>query len=244
MDEQNYYDEIYENVKSNFENYLYQSGLPENVLDNIVSKEKVKKDTEIIINNIYDGTNEVVEVNSIEENLTNNIKDALGGSIPSSQEKSIKQYISTICNEYKTVITSTKYESKIYDYKNKANHYISILKKTLLISIIGLCIIICLLTVKKLYFFLASLGVAQTVCGLMLVFLKYYVFKKVRIAGITILNEPISKVLRAILMQIFAEMIKYGYLFLTMGVLLIVVYGFTKSIIKKKKENEQYTPEN
>ena len=55
LEEQNYYDKIYEDTKSNFENYIHQSGLDEEVLNDIVTKEKIKKDTNIIINNIYNG---------------------------------------------------------------------------------------------------------------------------------------------------------------------------------------------
>ena len=116
--------------------------------------------------------------------------------------------------------------------------------KGLLITIGVLCILLCLLTIRRIYRVLAKFGVALTVCGSILVFSKYYVFKKVKIAGITILNEPISKVLRSILMQIFARVVKYGYIFLITGILLIVVYGLIKAIRKQKREKDQYTPEN
>ena len=54
LNKNNYYDKILEFANSNFEKYIYQSGLDEEVLIGILSKEKVKKDTEIIIENIYD----------------------------------------------------------------------------------------------------------------------------------------------------------------------------------------------
>ena len=54
LEKSDYYSKILELANSNFEKYIYQSGLDEKVLVGIVSKEKIKKDTEIIIENIND----------------------------------------------------------------------------------------------------------------------------------------------------------------------------------------------
>ena len=53
LEKNNYYDNIYNFVESNFEQYIYQSGLEETVIKNIVTREKIKNDTKIIIENIY-----------------------------------------------------------------------------------------------------------------------------------------------------------------------------------------------
>ena len=65
LEETNYYSNIYETVKSNFENYIYQSGLDENVLNDIVSQEKVKEDTKSIISHIYNGLEEKIDAEKI-----------------------------------------------------------------------------------------------------------------------------------------------------------------------------------
>ena len=53
LEETNFYADTYELVESNFENYIYQSGLDEEVLKNICTEEKVKKDINIMLSNIY-----------------------------------------------------------------------------------------------------------------------------------------------------------------------------------------------
>ena len=72
LEETNYYKNIYENVKSNFENYIYQSGLDEEVLDNIVSEEQVKEDTKTIISHIYNGIEEKLSGETIKQKLNEN----------------------------------------------------------------------------------------------------------------------------------------------------------------------------
>lgn len=78
LEETNYYKNIYNQVESNFENYIYQSGLDEDVIKGIISEEDIKSDTIQIINNIYNNK-EVTEVNisKIEERLEKNIYDSL-----------------------------------------------------------------------------------------------------------------------------------------------------------------------
>ena len=52
LEETDFYSGTYKLVESNFENYIYQSGLDEEVLKEICSQDKVKKDINIMLNNI------------------------------------------------------------------------------------------------------------------------------------------------------------------------------------------------
>ena len=56
LEETNFYSETYKLVESSFENYIDQSGLEEVVLKNICTEDKVKRDINIILSNIYNGT--------------------------------------------------------------------------------------------------------------------------------------------------------------------------------------------
>jgi len=151
LDEQNYYDKIYEDTKSNFENYIHQSGLDEEVLNDIVAKEKVKKDTKIIINNIYNGMDEKINTEEIKERLNENINNSLNGKISATQRKSIDTFVDTICKEYEATISHTNYEQKIHTGYKQIERYINLAKKGILIGI-GVCIVlIILLTLKRIY---------------------------------------------------------------------------------------------
>ena len=65
LEETNYYEKILEEVKSNFEKYIYQSGMDEEIIENIVSEDKIKEDTKLILNNIYDGLEEKINAQTI-----------------------------------------------------------------------------------------------------------------------------------------------------------------------------------
>lgn len=244
LDEENYYEEIYQNTKSNFENYIYQSGLDEEVLNDIVTKEKIEKDTKIILSNIYDNTNEEIDTKEIADKLHQNIENSLGGNISNSERQSIEKFVDTICKEYESTISHTSYEEKINAVYQKGMKYIDLGKKVLLV-VIGLCVVlIILLTIRRIYRVIGRTGTAFTIDGLILVIANEYINGKIRIQGITILNNAVSKVLRNVLTDILSKVMTYGSILLILGILLIIIYAVIKSIRKARREKEPYTPEN
>ena len=99
LEETNYYEEIKKEIESSFENYIGQSGLDEDVIIDIVSLEKIKEDTNIIITNIYDGTEKTVDTTEIETNLKNNIEASLENKkLTITQQKAIDEYINKIAS--------------------------------------------------------------------------------------------------------------------------------------------------
>ena len=244
LQEQDYYDKIYEETESNFENYIHQSGLDEDVLDGIVTKEKIQKDTKIIIENIYNGTDEKIDTEEIKNNLNEKINNSLNGKISSSEQKSIDTFVDTICKEYETTISHTNYEKKINSVINKANKYVDLLTKLTLIIICISVILLILLTIKRIYRITARIGVAFVIDGLILILAEKYIYAKIKIDTIVILTKGISDVVQSILKEILSNTLKTGSIMLAIGVVLIVIYGIIKSVRKAKREKEQYTPEN
>ena len=243
LDEEDYYNQIYESVKSNFENYINQSGLDEEVLNNIITKEKIEKDTKIIINNIFDATNTEINTDEIKNKLNENIDNSLGRQKTATEEKAINEFVNIICNEYKTTILKTSYENKINTVYKKAIKTVGLAKKALLILVAVLVIFIILLTIRRIYRLLARVGVAFVIDGLLLVLAKYYIDLKIKIETITILNNAISMVLRNIFRDILNIIAKDGAILLSLGIVLILIYAIIKSIRKAKRIQEQYDSE-
>lgn len=244
LQNQNYYEKIYQETESNFENYIHQSGLNEDVLKDIVTKEKIEKDTKIILNNIYNGMNEKIDTKEIKEKLNENINNSLNGKISNSEQKAIDTFVDTICKEYETTISHTNYEKKINEALNKINKYIDLTKKAMMVTIGISIIILILLTIRRIYRITSKIGVAFTIDGLILILAKNYINSNIKIETIMVLNNGISDVLQSILNEILSNIFKTGSILLGLGIVLIAVYGIIKSIRKFKREKDQYTPEN
>lgn len=245
LEETDYYNKIYECVKSNFENYIHQSGLEETVLENIVSKEKVRKDTNIIISNLYDGLEQKIDTQEIRDNLNKNIKETLGEqNITKTQQSSIDTFVEHICNEYTDTMSHFSYEKQINQYYQKAMQYINLVKKVLLITI-GLAILLLLvLNLKRIYKFVLLLGISLTTTGTFLVIVNLFINSKVKVQTITILNDAISDTVRSVLAEILHMIMNNGSIMLISGILLIIIPNLIHNLKKYGMAKEEDTYEN
>lgn len=244
LQKEDYYNKIYDEINSNFERYIDQSGLDEEVLNDLITKEKIEEDTKLILHNIYNSTNETISTEEIKTKLRQNINVSLKRSLTASEEKSVETFINTICDEYTSTISHTGYESSINSGYNQVMKYINLGKKVLFITMFVCIGLIAGLTIRRIYRILARIGLASTIDGLLLCLASWYVNSKIRIEDITVLNNPISITLRSILNDCLNQINRYGIIFLISGIILIVLYSVIKSIRKAKRIKEQYTPEN
>lgn len=245
LEETDYYNKIYECVKSNFENYIHQSGLEETVLENIVSKEKVRKDTNIIISNLYDGLEQKIDTQEIRDNLNKNIKETLGEqNITKTQQSSIDTFVDHICNEYTDTMSHFSYEKQINQVYQKVIKYIDLAKKVLLITI-GLAILLLLvLNLKRIYKFVSLLGISLTTTGTFLVIVNLFINSKVKVQTITILNDAISDTVRSVLAEILHMIMNNGSIMLISGILLIIIPNLIHNLKKYGMAKEEDTYEN
>ena len=243
IEEIGYYDKIYESVESNFENYIYQSGLDENVLENIVSKEKIREDTNLILNNIYDGAEKEIDVQEIEDNLNKNIETSLGNQrLNATQQKSIETFVEQICNEYKDTISNFNYENQIYNAIAKIRQIIELGKKVVLITIIVCVILIIVLSLKRLYRVLMYLGVSLVASGTFFVIVNLFINANTSLQHILILNDTISEVLRNILSDILSSELNTGLIMLGIGFVSILISNIVHS--RRKYRYEKHMEEN
>ena len=249
LDEHDYYNKIHEQIKSNFENYIHQSGLEEDVLDNIITKEKVKKDTHIILGSIYDGLNQEVDTSEIKENLNKNIEKYIQNvGITNEQKNSIDTFVNHICNEYKTTISNFTFENQINQYYSQMVKIINMSKKVLLITIGIDFLLLIVLNLKKIYKYFTSVGVSFTIIGLIMLISNIFINIKIKVQTILILNDAISEVLRNILIEILNSSFIIGLLALIFGIIMIIIpnliHNYKKYGKLKSKDEETYEKNN
>ena len=77
LEKQNYDTKVYEEIKTQMNHYLIQSGLDESVFDNIVTKEKVKEDIDNNLTFLYENKECHIDTTSITNQLEENIENYL-----------------------------------------------------------------------------------------------------------------------------------------------------------------------
>lgn len=227
LEETNYYGNIYSQANSDFRNYIYQSGLEETVLDNIITQDMVKNDVITIINNIYDGTNKTIDVDALKEKLNTNINNSLQNKkVSITMQKAIDEFVEKIANQYMQTMTHTEYEDTINKAFAKVQKYTDLAKKALSVTVIVTAILVLILNYKKIYKVLSYFGIVLTSSGLFYIITNIVINQKVKIDLITIFNGPISISLRTVLTDILNTVMKYGAIALPIGIVLILLGNF------------------
>ena len=237
FEETDYYSKIYTMAESNFENYIHQSGLDEEVLQGLITEEQLENDTKKIISNIYNGTNETIDTEELRTNLNNKIQQSLTNrAITAAQRRSINEFVDKIVEEYTSTISHYSYEEQINNAYTKIVKIIDIAQKAILICAGVSIILLILLSIKRFYKFLVHIGIALTSSGLILIIVNNFINAKVKIQNIILLNDAISLIIREVLQEILDMIKNYGILMLVVGLLMIIIPNVIHYIIRYKNE--------
>lgn len=239
LEETNFYEETYNLVENNFENYIHQSGLEETALKDICSKEKVKQDINLMLSNIYEGANKKIDTTEIKDNLNKNIDNL---KVRNRQNSSaIDQFVNHICEEYESTLIHTDYENRINEVYVKVTN---ILNKVRIATIIAMAVDVVLLiivNIKKISKFVQAIGVTLLSSSLFEIIAYQIVTSKVDIAGIKIFNDTFSKTIVTIAQDVLNKVKTLGVSSLIIAIVFIIIYTVIVTITKK--ENSKGTKE-
>lgn len=234
LEETNFYSGTYELVESGFENYIAQSGLEEEVLNNICTEEKIKNDIGIIINNIYNGTNEEIDTTEIANNLNANI-DKL--DVRTSQNKSaLDKFVQQICTEYKNTILNTKYENTINEILNKTTNLLE--KLQTIVTIVTIISVICLilLNIKNISKLVGNIGTVLLSSSVTILVVIKLINANINISAIKLFNNVFSSSIVTILQDILSKVNKFGIIILITSIVVILINAIINFIKTNQKE--------
>ena len=236
LEETDFYSETYKLVESNFENYIYQSGLDEEVLENICTEEKVKKDINIMLSNIYDGTEQKIDTTEIADNLNQNIEQS--GIKNSQNENAIKQFVEHICDEYTNTLVHTKYETRINDMYQKVIENLNEIYRVILTIFVLDIIVILVINKKAISKDIQYFGIALFATAFFEFSIWQIINSKIDINGIKIFNEVFSKSIVTIIQEIVNQIASLALGIMVIGIIFISIY-VTRVIMKASKNKDK-----
>ncbi len=223
LEETNFYSETYKLVESSFENYIDQSGLEEVVLKNICTEDKVKRDINIILSNIYDGKQEEIDITEISNKLNSNI-DAQNVRTTKNSE-AIDEFVKHICQAYKDTIISTKYDKTI---NNKYEQIVKIMgqvEKIVITVLIINAILLILLNIKNIIQILLNIQTIALATTVIQFIIPGIIKSNVNISGIKVFNEAFSNSVVVIIKDILTQINKVGITFLIIYIISVIIYS-------------------
>lgn len=238
LENNNYYEKTYDNIKAGFSQYIMQSGLEENVVDNLYTNEQVKQDVNTIISNVYSNKNQKIDTIKIKANLESNIEKYLENkkiTLNTSQRKSVDKFVDTIEKTYVDEISYSSYLDKIGNKVYRINQIIKKVNPIIYGAILALVVLIIIINIKQIYLGINYIGIAILASGLINIISKIYINKKVNISKILLINEDISSIIINILNKILYYIQNWGLIMIGVGLIILIL---TNIIKYKRMENE------
>ena len=243
MEETQIYLQISREVQSGFENYIYQSGLPEDIIKDLYTEEILKDDINSFINAIYDGTEIKISDNLVKQNLDNKINEYLisqNKTLNEQGKKNIEKFEKLIAEEYKDNIGI--YED-IYKLVHSSIEKISsILEKIKILPIIFIIVIVLILIIINLK---DLLQVINYVCisffslGVLLKIGILLIFSKIDIDNIVIMTKSLSNLLINIVKEILYQFEDNATLFIVIGISGILISAVFRNIKTDDSKKEK-----
>lgn len=123
LNETNYYEKLYTNIKLEMSYYVTQSGLSDDILNNIFDKELLRRTTEKMLDNFYNNKDNTINKTSVEENLMNNINEELKDYKLTEEDKtSINKFITQMSSTYEAEISYSNILNKYHNSFNRIYH--------------------------------------------------------------------------------------------------------------------------
>ena len=243
MEEMQVYLQISRDVKSGFENYIYQSGLPENTIDNLYTDEMIKSDTNSIVDYIYDGTEIKLSDDIVKANLEKKISEYLesqGLKINNQGRKNIEEFEDLIINEYKTNINVDEYNSslKIYPTIHEVIQKLKDIDKK--INYIPVIILVFLLSVlivinkNNLLVALQYISISSLSIGVLLKMAVSLIFKNFDIDNFVLFSTSMTNLIINIIKEILYTFSDNANIFIVCGVIGILITSIINNISNKE----------
>lgn len=230
MQKVDYYTEINNIIKESANNYIVQSGFDESIMDNVISKGKINKDIDKVINAIYEGEEVEISTDEIKNSLDKNVQQYIAQNnykVDAQTQKDIEKFEDKIESIYANSITYSKSSiKKVVKYFKMAKR----MTRVALIASLILLIIFAIITYKTNR---ATFGISLLATGIICIFIKCYSSINIAVNNILMVNKTFSNLMINIINQVIQYVFIGGIILAVLGIALIIIF-------ERKSANEKY----
>lgn len=230
MQKVDYYTEINNIIKESANNYIVQSGFDESIMNNVISKGKINKDIDKVINAIYEGEEVEISTDEIKNSLDKNVQQYIAQNnykVDAQTQKDIEKFEDKIESIYANSITYSKSSiKKVVKYFKMAKR----MTRVALIASLILLIIFAIITYKTNR---ATFGISLLATGIICIFIKCYSSINIAVNNILMVNKTFSNLMINIINQVIQYVFIGGIILAVLGIALIIIF-------ERKSANEKY----
>lgn len=228
LEKNNYYENLYNSITEEMSYYIVQSGLKEEVLEKIYTKEMITNSINEAINNFYTGKKIMIDTTKVKENLNNNIKDYLSkNNIIITDQKALDMFVDHIISIYNEKIILSKHIEKFQNKLIKLDKIIDTIFIILMV-LISILTILCHLFYKRIILTIPCISTA------ILLFLgNYLLYNRIDVKNILFWNDNVSTIIKSILWSIKDFITNEAIILIISGTIFFIIgYLLTNRKIK------------
>lgn len=237
LDEVEFYLQISREAENGFENYIYQSGLPEDTIKDLFTEEMIKADVKSLIDCLYEGTDIKLSDEMLRNNLDTKIQEYLNSQkkeLNAEGKKNIKKFEDLIVKEYKdnVNVSTTFYKKgntileKINNIRNKIGAWPFIIAALLVILII-------LININDLILAINFISISSISIGILLKLGINLIFKNIDLDNLIILSKSLSSLINSIAKECLYGFSENANTFIICGIIGILTVSILTNTNKK-----------
>lgn len=243
LEENEFYLQVSREVENGFENYIYQSGLPEDTIKDLFTDEMIKNDVNSLLDKLYYNKDINLSTDKVRENLNKKIDDYLdseGIKINNQGKENIKKFENLIINEYTKNVnaSNTLYEKgyKGIEILDKLNSKVGSIP---MIAIIVILVLLVIINIKNLLVAINYMGISLLSLGVLIKLGVNLIFNNVKIDNLVILTQSLSNVLTSIIKDILYSLSDNANIFIVAGITAIIITAILQNTNIKKIDKMQ-----
>ncbi len=238
LEENDYYNLIDINIKSEIEGYTKQSGLDAEVFEEIYSKDDLKEDINSMVISMYNGETVNLNGNILEENLRNKINiyiELNNISLNQNEQKRIDEFVQKIVDIYVKEVSHPVYLDTASKIIINARKIIELIINPMYIAVGVLEILIFIINIKHLNEGISFIALSMLIASFFLILTVIIFNWKVKVDYIIVLNTTFTLLVISILKEILQKTIITCIIITGIAVILALTANmkkFKKSIAK------------
>lgn len=244
MEEIKFYEQISREVESGFENYIYQSGLPEETIKDLFTEEMIRNDVNTLINCVYEGTKITLSTETLKNTLDDRIQEYLNSQnkkLTDDVKNNITKFEDLIINEYKeNVNVSTTLYTKGHVIFEKVVEIREKIGKLPIVMLVVLIVLLVIINIKDLLSVLNFLAIAALSIGMLLKIGVGVLFRNIDFDNLLILAQSLSNLIINIVKENLYKLSEYGNIFIVCGITGILVSIILKNFGKSEKPKRRF----
>lgn len=207
------YELISQNTLKEMQNYIYQSGFDEEVLDNLFTTESIKNSFNEMTISIYKNKPFLLDTHQLEENLNQNIVQVLEkNNIESYDNEALNNFKKEIMDTYKNNLDLKSFVRNIPEYMIVVSN---ITLTIMLVSLMGVIFIYILLKENR----RKAISIILFFASCVFFFFYFWGKESLNIESLQFFNEYVSKLLSVLLKNLLQQFLGIALICSSIGIL-------------------------